>query len=77
MPSRIERHNILLSCPGDVDRLMPTVFEALHDFNEHYRDTRNQIFAAGHLGRYETTATQMSSRGSSTVSRTTLRRTVR
>lgn len=39
MPSSIERFNILLSCPGDVSKLVPTVFDALADFNEHYGDS--------------------------------------
>lgn len=39
MPTRIERHNILLSCPGDVAKLVPTVFGALEDFNNHYSDS--------------------------------------
>ena len=39
MPNYIERYNILLSCPGDVARLAPKVFDALRDFNEHYSDS--------------------------------------
>ena len=51
MPSRIERHNILLSCPGDVDRLVPTVFKALHNFNEHYGDSHQIELHGRHWSR--------------------------
>lgn len=40
MPIIIERHNILLSCPGDVHRLIPVVERTLHDFNESYTETQ-------------------------------------
>lgn len=39
MPSRRMRHYILLSCPGDVVGLMPTVFDALDEFNKRYGDS--------------------------------------
>jgi len=51
MPSKIERHNILLSCPGDVVRLVPTVFGALDDFNEHYSDSHKIELHGRHWSR--------------------------
>lgn len=51
MPSRIERHNILLSCPCDVDRLVPTMLEALHDFNERYGDSHQIELRGRHWSR--------------------------
>lgn len=39
MSSTITRYDVLVSCPGDVVRLLPVVEDALNDFNKHYADS--------------------------------------